>query len=105
MVAPSSALEADVIADSSGGNPKLMVDRIGVRNFISKVGSVVRMLIMYLVSSLSASCVVFGVNRSWVFLRLRRARYLRRMALLRSVRMSLLTVFGQNMLRDFLWLA
>ncbi len=45
---------------------------------------------------------MFGVNYAWVFLRLMRARCLRRMALFRSGRISLLTVFGQNMLRDFL---
>jgi hypothetical protein len=90
-----------VVVDSSGGNPRLNVDRIGVHNFVSKVGSVVRMLSMCLVSLLRASCMVFGVDCDWVFLRLRRARCVRRMAQLRSVRMSLLTVFGQNMLRDF----
>ncbi len=41
MVAPSSALEADVVVDSSGGSPRLMVDRIGVFNFVSKMGGVV----------------------------------------------------------------
>ncbi len=54
-MAPSCALEADVVVDSSGGSPRLMVDRIGVRNFVFKVGCGARMLIMCLVVSLSAS--------------------------------------------------
>jgi hypothetical protein len=43
MAAPSIVLEADVVVDSSGGSPRLMVDRIGVCNFVSKMGGVVRM--------------------------------------------------------------
>ena len=46
--------------------------------------------------------VVFGVVCDWVDLRLSLARCLRRIDLCLSARMSLLTVFGQNMLRGFL---
>ncbi len=42
--------------------------------------------------------VVCGVGCAWVDLRLSRVRGLRKMALLRSVRTSFLTVFSQNMM-------
>ncbi len=101
MATPSSVLEAVVVVGSGGGSLRLIVARIGVCSFVSTMGGAIRMLIMCLIWSLSASCIVFGVNCAWVFLRLMRARCLRRMALFRSVRISVLTVFGQNMLRAF----
>ena len=48
MVAPSGALEAFVVVGSGGRSPRLMVDRMGVCNLVSKMGGVVRMLIMCL---------------------------------------------------------
>jgi hypothetical protein len=90
-----------VVVDYSGGSPRLMVDRIGMCSLVSETSGVAKMFTMCLVSSLSASCVVFGVGCEWVFLRWSRARCLRRMALLQSVRMSLLTGFSQSMPRGY----
>ena len=55
-----------------------------------------------LFSSFAGVSVVFGVVCDWVDLRLSLARCTRRMALILSLRMSLLTVIGHNMLRVFL---
>ncbi len=105
MAAPSHALEVIVVVDSSGGSSRSVVDRIVVCSYVYKMGGVVIMLTMCLIPSSNASCVMFGVGCAWVFFRLSRARCLRKMAMLRSVRMSLLAVFGQDMPRGFLWLA
>ena len=70
-------------------------------SFVSNVDGAVIILTMWLVSSFHDLRVVFGFGCDWVDLRPSRARCLRRMALLRSARMSFWTVFGQNMLRVF----
>ena len=57
---------------------------------------------MCIYSSFTGVSLLFGFVCGWVNLRLILARCLRKMALFLSVRMSLLTVFGQNMLRGFL---
>jgi hypothetical protein len=101
MATPSSVLEADVVVSSDGDSHRLIVARLGACSFVSKMRGAVRMLIMYLFWSLIASCVVFGVNCAWVFLSLVRARCLRRMALFRSVRISLLTVLARTCFRIF----
>ncbi len=46
MAVPSSVLGAVVVVGSSRGSPWLMVDRIGVCNFIFRIGGVVSMLTM-----------------------------------------------------------
>ena len=102
MAAISSALDAFVVVGSVGRSPRLMVDRMDVCNLVSRMGDVVRMLIMCLFSSFTGVSVLFGVVCDWVTLRLSLARCLRRMALFLSVRMSLSTVLDQNMLRGFL---
>ena len=93
MVVLSSTLEAFAVDGSVGSRPRLTVDLMGVWNSVSRMGGVVRMLIMCLVSSFSVVTVVFGDACDWVDLRLSLARCLRRMAPFLSVRMSLLTVF------------
>ena len=60
------------------------------------------MWIICLFSSFAGESVVFGDVCDWVDLRLSLARCVRRMIMFMSVTMSLLTVFGQNMLRGFL---
>ncbi len=45
-VAPRRVLGAVMAVGSCGISPRLMVDRIGVCNFVSKMGGAVRMLIM-----------------------------------------------------------
>ena len=61
---------------------------------VSRVGVVVRMLIMCLYSLFIGVSVMFEVVWGWDDLRLSLARCLRRMALFLSVRMSLSAVFG-----------
>ena len=61
MAAPCSALEAFVLVGSGGRSPRLMVDRTGVCNLVSRMGGGVRMLIMCLFSSFSGVCVMCGV--------------------------------------------
>jgi len=101
MAALSSTLEAFVVDGSGGSSPRLTVDLMSVCNLVSRMGVVAKRLIMCLFSSFFGVSVVFGVVCDWVDLRLSLARCLRRMALFLSVRMSLLTAFGQNMLRAF----
>ena len=48
MAAPSSAMEAFVAVGSSGSSPRLMVVRIRVCNFVSRMDGSVRILIMCL---------------------------------------------------------
>ena len=92
-MALSSAFEAFVVVGSGASSPRLTVDLMGVCNLVSRMGGVVRILIMGLFSSLAGVSVVFGVVCDWVDLRFSLARCLRRMALFLSVRMSLLRVF------------
>ena len=61
IISPSIALEAVVMVGYSGRSPGLMVDRVGVRNFVSRVGVVVRMLILCLFSSFNSLCVTCEV--------------------------------------------
>jgi len=98
----SSALEAFVVVGSVGRSPRLMVDHMCVSKFVSRMVCGVRMLIMYLFSSFTGVSVLFGYVCDWVDLKLSLARFLRRIALFLSVRMSPLPVLGQNMLRGFL---
>jgi hypothetical protein len=100
MMAPSSAMKASVVVGSGGKSPRLMVARIDVCNFASRMGGAVRMLVMFFFP-FNCVYVACGVVCDWVHLSLSLARCLRRMALFVSVRTSLLTVFGQNMLRVF----
>ncbi len=44
MAAPSTILEAVVVVDSSRNSHRLMVDRIGVCNFVFEMGGAVRMV-------------------------------------------------------------
>ena len=92
MAALSSALEAFVVDASGSSSLRLTVDLMGVCNLVSRMGGVVRKLIMCLFSSFTGVSVLFGVVCDWVYLKLSLARCLRRMALFLSVRMSLLTV-------------
>jgi hypothetical protein len=90
MAGPSSGVLGVIVhVDSSGGSPRLTIDSIGVCNFVSRMGGGVSMLTLCLVSSFNELCMTCEVGCDWVGLRLSRARCLRRMALLRSVRMSL----------------
>ena len=57
---------------------------------------------MCLFLSFAGMSAVFGVVCDWADLRFNLYRCLRRMALFLNVRMSLFTVFGQNMLLGFL---
>ncbi len=91
-----------MVIGSGGSSPKLILDIMGVCNLVSRTDGVVRMSSMCLFSSFADVSVEFGVVCDWVDLRFSLAMCLRRMALFLSVRMSLLTVFGQNMLRVFL---
>jgi len=59
MAAPSSALEAFVMVSCSARSSRLTVDRNGVCNFVSIMGSDVRMFSMCLSLSFSGLCVVF----------------------------------------------
>ena len=81
MAAPSSVLGAVLVVGSSGENPRLVVDCIGMFDFVLRKSGVVRILAMFLFASFNSVCVVCGVVCDWVDLRLSRARYLRRMAL------------------------
>ncbi len=49
-----------MVVNSNGDSPRLMVDCIGVCNFVSKMGGAARIMTMCLISSSNESCVVFG---------------------------------------------
>ncbi len=102
MPALSSPLEAFVVDGSGGSSPRLTFDLMSVCNLVSWMGVVVRMSIICLFSSFAGASVVVGGVCDWVDMRLSLSRCLRRTALFLSVRMSLLTVFCQNMPRGFL---
>ena len=55
MAAPSSVLEAFVVVGSGGRSRRLIVDRMGVCNVVSRMGGGVRMLIMCLYLSLTGN--------------------------------------------------
>ena len=85
-----------MVAGSGGRSHRLTVDRMYVCNLISRMGGVVRMLIMALFSSFARVSEVFGVVYYWVDSRMSLARCLRWMALFMSVSLPLLTVFWQE---------
>ena len=61
MAELSSTLEAFAVDGSGGSSPRLTVGLMGVCNLVSRVGGVVRTLIMFLFSSFVGVSVVFGV--------------------------------------------
>jgi len=61
MAVPSGALGAFVVDGSGGRNLRLMVDRMGVCNLVSRMYGGVRILIMCLCSSFTGLSVMFRV--------------------------------------------